>query len=138
MQAKSSRLWEDTVNLMPHLRQKVAIARHIRPYLLRNLPITHRNQVWSTDISYIPLEHGFMYLYAMIDVYSRYVLRWRLSNTLSARNCYELLQECIEQHGVPERVNTDQGSQYTTAEWEQLLADNHIHISMDGRGTLQR
>ena len=79
MQAKSSRLWEDTVNLMPHLRQKVAIARHIRPYLLRNLPITHRNQVWSTDISYIPLEHGFMYLYAMIDVYSRYVLGWRLS-----------------------------------------------------------
>ena len=64
---------------MPHLRQKVAIARHIRPYLLRNLPITHRNQVWSTDISYIPLEHGFMYLYAMIDVYSRYVLGWRLS-----------------------------------------------------------
>ena len=104
MQAKSSRLWEDTVNLMPHLRQKVTIARHIRPYLLRNLPITHRNQVWSTDISYIPLEHGFMYLYAMIDVYSRYVLGWRLSNTLSARNCYELLQECIEQHGVPEIV----------------------------------
>ena len=138
MQAKSSRLWEDTVNLMPHLRQKVAIARHIRPYLLRNLPITHRNQVWSTDISYIPLEHGFMYLYAMINVYSRYVLGWRLSNTLSARNCYELLQEYIEQHGVPEIVNTDQGSQYTTAEWEQLLADNHIHISMDGRGTLQR
>ena len=76
-----------------------------------------------------------MYLYAMIDVYSRYVLGWRLSNTLSARNCYELLLECIEQHGAPEIVNTDQGSQYTTAEWEQLLADNHIRISMDdGRG----
>ena len=75
-----------------------------------------------------------MYLYAMIDVYSRYVLGWRLSNMLSARNCYELLQECIEQHGAPEIVNTDQGSQYTTAEWEQLLADNHIRISMDGRG----
>ena len=113
-------------------------ARHVHPYLLRNLPITHRNQVWSTDISYVPLEHGLMYLYAMIDVYSRYVLGWRLSNTLSASNCYELLQECIEQHGAPEIVNTDQGSQYTTAEWEQLLADNHIHISMDGRGTLQR
>ena len=75
-----------------------------------------------------------MYLYAMIDVYSRYVLGWRLSNTLSARNCYELLQECIEQHGAPEIVNTDQGSQYTTAAWEKMLADNHIRISMDGRG----
>lgn len=74
-----------------------------------------------------------MYLYAMIDVYSRYLLGWRLSNMLSARNCYELLQECIEQHGAPEIVNTDQGSQYTTAEWEQLLADSHIRISMDGR-----
>lgn len=109
-------------------------ARHIHPYLLRNLSITHRNQVWSTDISYVPLEHGFMYLYAMIDVYSRYVLGWRLSNTLSARNCYELLQECIEQHGAPEIVNTDQGSQCTTEEWEQMLTDNHIRISMDGRG----
>ena len=113
---------------------KAGKARYIHPYLLRNLSITRRNQVWSTDISYVPLEHGFMYLYAMIDVYSRYVLGWRLSNTLSARNCYELLQECIEQHGAPEIVNTDQGSQYTTAEWEQMLTDNHIRISMDGRG----
>ena len=76
----------------------------------------------------------FYVLICDVDVYSRYVLGWRLSNTLSARNCYELLQECIEQHGAPEIVNTDQGSQYTTAEWEQLLTDNHIRISMDGRG----
>ncbi|MGN0208405.1 MAG: DDE-type integrase/transposase/recombinase [Paludibacteraceae bacterium] len=74
---------------------------------MRNLSIIRRNQVWSTDISNVPLEHCFMYLYAIIDVYSRYVLGWRLSNTLSARNCYEVLQECIEQHGAPEIVNTD-------------------------------
>ena len=129
LQAKSSRLWDDTVNLMPHLRK----SDNRCPSRKRVIKLIS-DQVWSTDISYVPLEHGFMYLYAMIDVYSRYVLGWRLSNTLSARNCYELLQECIEQHGAPEILNTDQGSQYTTAEWEQLLTDNHIRISMDGRG----
>ena len=74
-----------------------------------------------------------MYLYAIIDVYSRYVLGWRLSNTLSASNCYELLQECVDIYGTPEIVNTDQGRQYTTAEWENLLKRNNIQISMDGR-----
>jgi len=109
-------------------------SKYIHPYLLRNLAITHRNQVWSTDISYIPMENGFMYLYAIIDVYSRYVLGWRLSNTLSATNCYELLQDCVDTYGAPEIVNTDQGRQYTTADWENLLKGNHILISMDGRG----
>lgn len=88
----------------------------------------------STDISYIPMEGGFMYLYAIIDVYSRYILGWRLSNTLSATNCYELIQEYIDTYGAPEIVNTDQGRQYTTAEWENLLKSNNIFISMDGRG----
>ena len=92
MQAKSSRLWEDTVNWMPHLRK----SDNRCPSRKRVIKLIS-DQVWSTDISYVPLVHGFMYLYAMIDVYSRYVLGWRLSNTLSARNCYELLQECIEQ-----------------------------------------
>lgn len=108
--------------------------KFIHPSLLRNLAITRRNQVWSTDISYIPMENGFMYLYAIIDVYSRYVLGWRLSNTLSASNCYELLQECVDIYGTPKIVNTDQGRQYTTAEWENLLKRNNIQISMDGRG----
>ena len=108
--------------------------KYIHPYLLKGLAITRRNQVWSTDISYVPLEKGFMYLYAIIDVYSRYVLGWRLSNTLSASNCYELLQECVDIYGAPEIVNTDQGRQYTTAEWENLLKRNNIQISMDGRG----
>ena len=93
MQAKSSRLWEDTVNLMPHLRQKW---QSLLPSRKRVIKLVS-DQVW-----FIP--NRYMYLYAMIDVYSRYVLGWRLSNTLSARNCYELLQECIEQHGAPEIV----------------------------------
>lgn len=109
-------------------------AKYIKEYLLRNLQIDHRNQVWSTDISYIPMKGGFMYLYAMIDVHSRYVLGWRLSNSLSAINAYDLLRECVEVYGTPEIVNTDQGRQYTTAEWENLLNGYGIRISMDGKG----
>lgn len=110
------------------------VPKYIHPYLLRNLTIDHRNQVWSTDISYIPMPNGFMYLYAVIDVHSRYVLGWRLSNSLSASNAYELLQECVDIYGAPEIVNSDQGRQYTTSEWELLLSKNGIRISMDGRG----
>lgn len=113
---------------------KGGVSKYIHPYLLRNLTIDHRNQVWSTDICYIPMEGGFMYLYAIIDVYSRYVLGWRLSNSLSAINAYELLQECIDTYGAPEIVNSDQGRQYTTAEWENILKSHGIRISMDGRG----
>ena len=107
---------------------------YVKPYLLRHLKIDHRNQVWSTDISYIPMPHGFMYLYAVIDVYSRYIVGWRLSNSLSASNCTELIEDCIVQHGVPEIINSDQGIQYTSAEWEQTLTSHGIAISMDGRG----
>lgn len=113
---------------------KGGAAKYVHPYLLRNLDINRPNQVWSTDISYIPMRHGFMYLYAIIDVYSRYIVGWRLSNTLSASNCHDLLQECIGRHGAPEILNSDQGSQYTTRNWEELLALNGIRISMDGRG----
>ena len=110
------------------------VAKYIHPYLLRNLQITRRNQVWSTDISYIPMQNGFMYLYAIMDVHSRYLLGWRLSNSLSASNAYELLQDCVRTYGMPEIVNSDQGRQFTTAEWERLLRQNGIQISMDGRG----
>ena len=113
---------------------KGGISKYIHPYLLRGLSINHRNQVWSTDISYVPMKNGFMYLYAIIDVYSRYVLGWRLSNSLSAINAYELLQECVDIYGAPEIVNSDQGRQYTTTEWEKLLKKNRIRISMDGKG----
>jgi len=104
------------------------------PYLLSKIDIIHSNQVWSTDISYIKMPHGFMYLYAIIDVYSRCILGWRLSNSLTTRNCAELLKECIDNYGKPEIVNTDQGVQYTSNEWIGLLENTGIRISMDGRG----
>lgn len=104
------------------------------PYLLRQLDIVRPNQVWSTDISYIPVKDGFMYLYAVIDVYSRFIVGWRLSNTLSASNCYELQEECIQLYDAPEIVNSDQGSQYTTQRWEELLTNHGIKVSMYGRG----
>ena len=108
--------------------------KYIHPYMLRGLEITRPNQVWSTDISYIPMKGGFMYLYAVIDVYSRFIVGWKLSNTLSASNCKELMEDCISVWGAPEIVNTDQGSQYTTKAWEDLLSAHGIQISMDGRG----
>ena len=108
--------------------------KFFHPYLLRGLNIDHPNQVWSTDISYIPMKGGFMYLYAVIDVHSRFIVGWRLSNTLSANNCYELIEDCIRVYGAPEIINSDQGVQYTTKRWEDLLHDHHIQISMDGRG----
>ena len=109
-------------------------AKYVHPYLLRNLAIDHSNQVWSTDITYIPMRRGFMYLYAIIDVYSRYVVGWRLSNTLEKENCIELLNECVNRHGAPEIINTDQGSQYTTPDWIQAVKSHDSKVSMDGRG----
>ena len=108
--------------------------KYIHPYLLRNKEITHPNQVWSTDISYIPMPTGFMYLYAVIDVYSRYILGWKLSNTMTADNCLDVVESCIARHGTPEIVNSDQGSQYTSPKWGAMLKANGIKISMDGRG----
>ncbi|MGN0029062.1 MAG: IS3 family transposase [Marinilabiliaceae bacterium] len=109
-------------------------AAHVHPYLLRGLKIERRNQVRSTDISYIPMERGFMYLYAIIDVYSRYIVGWRLSNTLEGSNCVELLEECVRGCCRPEIVNTDQGSQYTSPAWVGALESLGIAVSMDGRG----
>ena len=84
------------------------------PYLLRNLVITHKNQVWATDITYIAMKHGFMYLIAIIDLHTRYVLNLDVSNTMNADWCANLLKEMIEKHGCPEIFNTDQGTQYTS------------------------
>lgn len=109
-------------------------AQYVHPYLLRGLDINRPNQVWSTDISYIRMSCGFMYLYAIIDVYSRYIVGWRLSNTLEKSNCLELLEECVQKNGKPEIVNTDQGSQYTSPDWVRMLSEHGIRISMDGRG----
>ncbi len=105
----------------------------VYPYLLRDVPITRVNQVWSIDITYIRLGKGFAYLVAIMDWHSRYVIAWRLSNTLNADFCVECLKEAL-QYGTPEIFNTDQGCQFTCAEFIKVLEDAKIAISMDGRG----
>ncbi len=105
----------------------------IYPYLLRGLKIKYPDQVWSIDITYIPMAHGFMYLVAIIDWYSRYVLDWRLSNTLEAAFCLELLDAVLAQ-GKPEIFNSDQGAQFTADDFINRLLAAGVRISMDGRG----
>jgi putative transposase len=106
----------------------------IYPYLLRGVAVTRPNQVWSTDITYIRLTHGFAYLVAIIDWYSRRVLAWRLSNTLEAGFCVDCLDDALRIHGQPAIFNTDQGSQFTSEAFTRVLLDAGIAISMDGRG----
>lgn len=103
------------------------------PYLLKDLEIERKNQVWATDITYIPMEKGFMYLSAIIDLHTRYVVGWDISNTMNASWCITVLENALAQHGKPEIFNTDQGSQYTSEIHTQLLIDNNIKISMDGK-----
>jgi len=104
------------------------------PYLLRGMKIVRCNQVWAMDITYIPMKTGFMYLTAIIDLHSRFVVQWSLSNSMSAEWCTEVLQEAIKQHGIPEIFNTDQGSQFTSEVFINTLVANGIKISMDGKG----
>lgn len=103
------------------------------PYLLKNVPITKVNQVWSTDITYIRLSKGFVYLVAVIDWFSRYVLSWRLSLTLEKDFCIEALQEALSL-STPEIFNSDQGSQFTSSDFTGILEDKNVQISMDGKG----
>jgi putative transposase len=109
-------------------------AHKIYPYLLRGIDIVRPNQVWSTDITYIRLPTGFVYLVAIIDWYSRKVLSWRLSNSMEASFCVDCLQEAINHFGKPEIFNSDQGSQFTSESFTSVLLENKIAISMDGRG----
>ncbi len=106
----------------------------IYPYLLRGVAVTRPNHVWSTDITYIRLEHGFAYRVAIIDGYARRVLAWRISNTLEAGFCVDCLEDALRTHGRPEVFNSDQGSQFTSAAFTQVLLDQGIAISRDGRG----
>ena len=106
----------------------------IYPYLLRNVAITNVNQVWSADITYIRMAHGFVYLVAIIDWYSRYILSWRLSNTLHYDFCIEALQDALQKYSTPNIFNTDQGCQFTANAWVHELLQKDINISMDGRG----
>lgn len=113
---------------------KNALREFIKPYLLRGLKVTHANQVWCTDITYIPMAKGFMYMTAFIDVYSRKIVGWGISNSMSKQWCLSVLEDAIARHGKPEIVNTDQGSQYTSFAWTNYLEKQEIKISMDGKG----
>jgi putative transposase len=109
------------------------LEHHVFPYLLRDLAITRKDQVWSTDITYIPLRNGYMYLAAVLDWHTRYVLSWRLSNTLEGHFCIEALEDALA-IGTPEIFNSDQGCQFTSRKFTSVLEEHQIAISMDGRG----
>lgn len=113
---------------------KLGQAKYVRPYLLKGLKIDHSKQVWAIDITYIPMKKGFMYLTAIIDLYSRYVVAWNISNTLDAECSLEVLKTAISLYGKPEIVNSDQGSQFTSELWTGYLEGQEIKISMDGKG----
>lgn len=113
---------------------KPAPGYKVYPYLLRKLPITRPNQVWAMDITYIPMARGFIYLAAVLDWATRRVLAWRLSITLETAFCVEAVEEALARYGKPEIFNTDQGSQFTSADFIKVLAEHDIKISMDGKG----
>jgi putative transposase len=120
--------------LYPKPKLSAARAGHrVYPYLLRGVRVGRPDQVWSTDITYVPLAKGFMYLAAVIDWYSRYVLAWRLSNTLDGSFCLEMLEAALSK-GQPEVFNTDQGVQFTAQAWTGRLEAAGVAVSMDGRG----
>ena len=120
----------------PKPRTTNLVAKESRkfPYLLRNITISHVHQVWSADITYVPLAHGFLYLYAIIDWFSRYIIGWDLSNTMTAQWCTEVTRKAIFDYGKPAIFNTDQGSQFSSDAFIDLLAFSKIQQSMDGKG----
>lgn len=121
--------------LYPKRNLSLANQQHkIYPYLLRGMEINRPNQVWATDVTYIPMAKGFVYLVAVMDWYSRRVLSWRVSTTMDTSFCVEALEEAIERYGCPEIFNTDQGSQFTSDDFTGVLKKNDIKISMDGKG----
>ena len=122
-------LYQQPRTTVPHPEHR------IYPYLLRDREIERANEVWCSDVTYIPLRRGFLYLVAIQDWASRKVLSWRLSNTLDASFCVEALEEALERYGPPEIFNTDQGSQFTSLEFTQTLKDAGVQISMDGKGS---
>jgi len=121
--------------LSPKRRTTQRAAGHeVYPYLLRGLAIERPDQVWCCDITYIPLRSGFLYLVAVMDWYSRYVISWRLSNSMDVSFCMEALDDALSKHDKPEIFNTDQGSQFTSREFTERLKSQDIAISMDGKG----
>ena len=132
------RLYYRTMGLMAIMPGKHTSRRNkahkIYPYLLRNLTVDRPNQVWTMDITYIPMKKGYMYLVAIIDLYSRYVTNWSVSNSMDADWCQQCLEEAIETHGKPEIINTDQGSQFTAESFANYVLNQEIKLSMDGKG----
>ena len=126
------------MRLVPIYQEPNANKKHpqhkIWPYLLRNAVINRPNQVWCSDITYIPMQHGFLYFVYIMDRYGCKVLAWRPSDTMDAEFCIEALKEALAKHGTPEIFNTDQGSQFTSGAWIEVLTDAKIKISMDGKG----
>lgn len=113
---------------------KLGLKKYIHPYLLKGLSIERPNQVWAVDLTFIPMKNGFLYLTAIIDLYSRYVVGWGLSNSLEAEATLSVLKQAIKNHGKPDIINSDQGSQFTCEKWVEYLKDQDIQISMDGKG----
>lgn len=113
---------------------KPAAENKIFPYLLRQKEINKPNQVWACDITYVPMEKGFMYCFAVIDWYSRYILTWEISNSLEVSFCIKGLKRAIQKYGKPEIFNSDQGSQFTSLAFIDILLKNGVSISMDGKG----
>jgi putative transposase len=113
---------------------KLGLKKYIHPYLLKGLDINRPNQVWAIDLSYLPMKNGFLYLTAIIDVYSRYIVGWGISNTMEADATLSVLKQAIKDHGKPEIINSDQGSQFTCEQWVTFLNEEDIRISMDGKG----
>src|ERR1700687_4545926 len=128
------RMGIETIYRKPNT-SKPAPGHKIYPYLLRNVPVIRPNQVWAMDITYIPMARGFVYLAAVVDWFSRRVLAWRLSITMEAEFCIEALEEALARHGRPEIFNSDQGSQFTSTSFTDVLLKAGIAISMDGKGS---
>jgi len=128
-----TRMGIEAVYRKPHTSQRHR-AHKVYPYLLRQLEITRQNHVWAADITYIPMQRGFVYLFAVLDWASRRVLAWRLSNTLTTDFCTEAVQEAVTNYGAPTIFNTDQGYQFTSLEFTGILKEHGIQISMDGTG----
>lgn len=124
--------WQ-TIYRKPHL-SKVDREHKVYPYLLKGLNINSSNQVWAMDITYVPMRKGFMYLCAVIDLHTRYVVNWSVSNTMTAEWCSLIIKEAVEQYGSPQIVNTDQGSQFTSNVFIDQLKQKGIQPSMDGKG----
>ncbi len=123
------------IPIYPKPKTSIPNKRHKKyPYLLRALNINKPNQVWATDITYIPMKKGFFYLAVIMDWHTRKVLSWRISNTLDTEFCVEALEEAVEKYGIPEIMNSDQGSQFTSLAWISVLEKHKVQISMDGKG----